>query len=203
MTVKIKLSAVRGTNFELEVAHFAQAMRDWRVHMNLVAADEKNGVSGIDRHHPYPRPIASEIVDSAIDEDGNPDYEIVDDGPKPEEILAAKKNELFRMVTIAEHAAAAAVAPVGKRRLQNIQEANIRSRMSSDEGLLKKVAGALRGTARKISDEDAAHLQDQVDRRERLAEIELIAAQAHADIEDLTSDTIDGWQIPTFPGDTI
>lgn len=217
MTVQIPKSKI-GPEFELEVAHFAQAMRDWRAHMGRVGDDERNGVTGINKHVPYPRPIAIQLVDEAVDEDGNPDYEIVDDTPSPDETLPERKQKLLNEVSIAEAVAIEAIAPRAKQRWQNLQEQEIRDRdvavvrqviEKEETGLLnavKKAAGwksPSNDIAKAVndarSDEDQKILADAKAQRVKIADIQKIAAKAHAEIYDLTVDTIDKWTMPEFP----
>ena len=217
MTTQIPKSQVT-PQLELDIANFAQAMRDWRAHMARVAEDDKNGVHGIEKHEPYQRPIASDLVDAAVDEDGNPDYVIVDDGPDPEQILNAKKSALFGEVLRAEAVAAENIVPTAKRRLFNLQESAIYEadeKIAADlkkkkKGRLAKVWDAALGKdvdtiaveaadlRAQRPDRDNAHLDEQARRRERINKLAMISAQALADIQDLTADNVDDWKLPNF-----
>jgi hypothetical protein len=202
--------------FEAEVAAHAFAIKSWRSHMQRVADDEKNGVTGIDKHWPLHRPIAHPQVAQAVNENDEAAYEIIDDGPTLAQILAAKKMELTTKVSAAEQDAIAQVAPLGKRRLFNLRESDIRN---ADAAVAAKIgAEQQKGIVASLTSifqskpfdmdaavtearasEDTQHLADQDDRRRRVGEIERIAAQAHHDIEDLTIETVDGWTSPVFP----
>lgn len=217
MTAQIPKSQVT-PQLELDIATFAQAMRDWRAHMALVEKDKRDGIEGIDRHEPYPRPIAPELIDSAVDEDGKPDYEIVDDGPTSEQLLNAKKAALFGEVLKAESIAAELVVPAAKRRLFNLQEAAI---YAADEKIAADLKKKKKGRIAKVWDaalgkdvdaiaveaadiraqrpeKDTAHLDAQAERRERINKLAMISAQALADIQDLTADNVDDWKLPNF-----
>jgi hypothetical protein len=211
---KIAKSSVWPT-FEVEVAAFAHEMRNWRAHMKCVADDEHSGVTGIDKHWPLQRPSTHPTVETAVNENDAADYEILDDGPTPAQVLAAKKSELMGRVSAAEQAAIAAVVPPGKRRLFNLRENDIRN---ADAERAAKITEQQRGILASISSaigvgnavdmaadveqqrpaDDTRHLEEQAERRRRIAEIERVAAQAHHDIEDLTIDTVDSFQIPVF-----
>ena len=203
---------------ELDIANFAQAMRDWRAHMARVAEDEKNGVQGIEKHEPYQRPVASDLVDAAVDEDGNPDYVIVDDGPNAEQVLNARKAALFNEVLKAEAIAAEKIVPAAKRRLFNLQEAAI---AAADEKLAAELKKKKKGRIAKVWDaalgkdvdavtveaadlraqrqaKDNDHLDAQAERREKFNKLAMISAQAIADIQDLTADNVDDWKLPNF-----
>lgn len=217
MTVQIPKSSI-SPEFELAVATFAQDMRDWRAHMSRVAADERNGVQGIEKHEPYARPVATDLVDSAVDEEGNPDYEIVDDGPTAEQILVMKKSALFGEVLRAEAAAGEKIVPSAHRRLFNLQESAIfaaDAKLASDlrkkkKGRIAKVWDAALGkdvdmVAVEESEiraqrpaKDTAHLDAQAERREKLNALAMKSAQAIADIQNLTADNVDAWKLPDF-----
>jgi hypothetical protein len=161
----------------------------------------------------YPRPRAYSWVEHAVDEKDEVNFEIVDDGPMAEERLAARKAELFNAVSIAENKAIDAVVPPAKRRFFNLREAAIReadrtkyaSLWASNAGLVKKITGsamtadqiAARVESERPAD-DTTFLREQKERTDRLAAIQLAAARAHHDIEDLTAETIGSWKLPTF-----
>lgn len=138
------------------------------------------------RFEPYPAPIAHPDIVAAVKTDiaadGNvtyvPDFEIVNDDPTPEQILAAKKEALFHAVSQAEAVAIDAVQlPPGKRRHANIREADIRAKDHQ--------AAA-----------DTQHLADQESRRAKVDAIARKAAQVMSDVEDLTVETVDAFSIP-------
>lgn len=217
MTAQIPKSKI-WPEFELEVAQFAESMRNWRDHMGRVSLDESNGVTGMQKHVGYPRPVAKDLVDAAVDEDGNPDYEIVDDTPSPEETLPLRKQQLLQAVSIAENAAIEKVSPRAKQRWLNIQEQEIRGRdlaivkgiIAKESGMLnavKKVAGFKSMSSDDIaktvnaarSDEDHVVLATVKSQRAKMEAIQRVAARAHSEIYDLTVDTIDNWKMPEFP----
>jgi hypothetical protein len=211
-------------------------------------------------HDPYPKPVAhADIVASVattVAKDGTtnfaPDFEIVNDDPTPEDILATKKSSLLLQVTQAQDAAqAAALLPVGKRRAADIRENDIRAndakvasdfltKRSDDQKAAWAEASAAYTTAyaewtaactaaraldakaelpaqpappaapatedvvsivaaqvtASRSPADTQHLQDQESRRAKIDSIARAAAQAMSDIEDLTVDNVDSYQVP-------
>lgn len=208
MTARILKSQI-GPNFELQVAAYAHDLRNWRAHMARVEQDKQNpDLPDIERHMAHPRPLAPPAVEIAVNENGDADYQIVDDGPTPGQVLVEKKRRLMQAVSIAEGLAIAGVCPLGKRRLFNIHETEI---LAADAefaaglqgSLWKRAIGAQSDITAEIeanrAPDDTAHLEDQRRRRAQTAAVERIAAQAHHDIEDLTSDTVDAWQMPAFP----
>lgn len=204
--------------FELAVAEFAEAMRNWRAHMKRVKQDEDAGVQGIERHVAYPRPIASELVDRAVDENGNADYKIVDDGPSPEQVLAQKKSVLLAMIQEAERDAGEKIVPYAKRRLFMMRESAIRNAdvtlaaemKRRKKGRIGKAWDAIRGievdavlveaadVREQRPQKDTEHLDAQDERRARFEQLALRAAEAAAEVGDLTAENIDDWKIPDF-----
>ena len=197
-------------DFAAAAASHAVEMRSWRAHMARVNEDAANDVPKERRHVAYPRPRAHPLVERAVDEKDEVNFEIIDDGPTAAEKLAARKDALWNEVSIAENKAIDAVIPPGKRRFFNLRESAIQeddqakaiALSASSSGLLKKITGnAL--TADQIAAqieaerpaEDTALLKAQ---KERRARIEAAAAKAHHDIEDLTAETVGSWKLPTF-----
>ncbi|CAN7372735.1 hypothetical protein LJR220_003322 [Bradyrhizobium sp. LjRoot220] len=220
MTYKISKTILDRQNlgdFAARAATFAVEMKRWREHMARVAKDEAGNVPVIDRHMPYPRPREHELVEAAVNENDEMAYELVDDGPKPEEILATKKQELAAVVFQMERAAAQAILPEGKRRLQGMRYNDIKGRdavvaaeVVGEPSLLKNMAAAVglkkRLTGDDIKNEiesrrpadDTSFLQDYEIRLKRIAAIERRTAEIHDAIEDLTLDNVDAYQIPDF-----
>jgi hypothetical protein len=159
---------------------------------------------------PYPRPSAVVDVEASCRFDGEkfvPDYEVVNDDPTPEQVLRRKKDELIGKVKEAENAVIDKVRlPPGKQRLVNMVLAQIND---ADEKIAKDVL-------KNATEEEKANLNlaDEIAQRrspehkKQIAEIEiraktihlieLNAAMAMSDIEDLTIDNVDGYVIPSF-----
>jgi hypothetical protein len=195
MKQKIAASAIASIkDFAAAAASHAGEMKVWRAHMARVKQDEKNDVPIERRHVAYPRPRAHPVVERAVDENDEVNFEVIDDGPTAAETFAARKAALLNEVSIAEYAAIDAVVPAGRRRLFNLREsailaadhAKVTALAASSSGLLRKVTGgALRPEqiAARIEAErpaeDTAHLRAQAERRSRIEAIQLAAAQAH------------------------
>lgn len=216
MTVRILKSTIAGiADFPAQAATFAVEMKNWRAHMARVKEDEgKPDLPPIERHWAHPRPSAHPLVERAVNENCEADFEIVDDGPTPDQVLEGKKNDLLNRVSVNEQVALASIVPIARRRSFEIRENDIRnsdSKMAADltPGLLKKAAVAL-GAAQPIDvaaevakrrpAADTKHLEEQDDRRRRCDVIIRASSQAMADIDGLTLETIDGWKIPDFKG---
>lgn len=129
------------------------------------------------------------------------DYEIV--GPSFE----TKKARLFDQVSAAERDAIAAVVPAGKVRAFHFREMDIRKADSiryqtAVVGLAKDVQppdfASFTAENRPLSDN--RFLDEQAAREDQRNEIMRWAAGLHSDIEDLTSDTIDAWEMKPFRG---
>jgi len=214
MKHRIPASSIDGIkDFSVAAAAHASELKAWRAHMARVADDQKNDVPIERRHVAYPRPRSHPLVESAVNQNDEVNFEIVDDGPTVEERLAARKAELISAVSIAESKAIDALRPIGKWRLFNLRESAIRAAdqtkaaalAASSSGLLKKITGnvlspdqvAARIEAERPA-EDTAHLRAQEEYRARVEIIGLAAAHAYHDIEDLTAETVGSWKLPTF-----
>lgn len=150
-------------------------------------------------------PAAPVEVDAAIRrtprEDGTTeftaDYEIV--GPSFE----TKKARLFQKVSEAEGAAINAIVPPGKIRALQFREMDIRT--ADQSRYAAEVAGSSRiGVAppdfvqfceENRPADDRRFMKEQAARQDRHNQIQRWAAQLHSDIEDLTPETIDAWEM--------
>jgi hypothetical protein len=127
-----------------------------------------------------------------------------------------KKNMLLEKIALAEDAAQqAALPPLGKRRLLDLNEVDIikGDRQRNDdfaaEIMKQHTAGTLtdKETAQKLHGwnpeagrplEHTQHLADQASRRSKVDAIARAGAQAMSDVEDLTADNFDAFEIPSF-----
>ena len=125
--VKIFKSHI-GPSFVNEVASYGQQLSEWKAHMAHVAADKAANVPKDKAYAPYPAPVASTEVMSAVDENGHPNYQIVDDGPTPDQVLSAKKQELFDRVLIIENEAIQKIFPRGKLGIMNYRSQQIEAK---------------------------------------------------------------------------
>lgn len=224
MTYKLKASQLAAAGLTAEtygdlVRYHASELAGWTAHMGRVEASlhlppdipdpsqpppeegkEREHVQRFvcnpDKHMPYPPPAAPPLVGDAVNRDGFvADYEIDDDLPSADERLAARKGELLGQVAKAEDAALARVLPAGKRRL-----AQMRYNASMAKACIVVADGP---DATKIvdarSDWERAECEAHEATLARLDAIALQAAQASSDVEDLTAETIDAWQMPAFP----
>jgi hypothetical protein len=129
MTHKIMSSQVP-PNFEVAVSAHALEMRNWKAHMARVDEDKKNNVPLDKAHMAYPRPVASPLVVASINEKLEPDFIVVpDELPREEprdETIDAKKAGLVLQISRAEQNMIEAISPTNKRRLLDMQEADVR-----------------------------------------------------------------------------
>lgn len=167
------------------------------------------------RHEPYPRPSAHPDIVAAVatitGADGGityvPDFEIVDDDPTPEQILAVKKATLLHAVCQAEANALKAVQlPAGKQRAAQLLEIDIRDKDNQAavellaDAKAKNIDVANIDVAAEVDKRRDAkltqHLADQESRRVKVDAIVRAAAQVMSDIEDLTTADVDSFTIP-------
>ena len=179
---------------------YAAAFHDWQTKAN-------------EHFHPVPKPAAHPDIVAAVNDDGHVDFEVVNDDPTEEEVLRGKKNELLNRIHVAEQAAIEkALPPPGKRRLANLRETEIQqaddaTRRSLVAGMVAVKKSALdtadierieKTVAERRHPDHAQHLAAQESRRAEVDAIVRVAAQAMSDVEDLTADNIDTFEIPSF-----
>lgn len=162
-----------------------------------------------------------------VAEEGGPDdfvadYEIVDDTPSPAEQLRHRKGSLMTEVARAERARLDAISPPGKARLLLLRRADIAAADGKRAAQLTARRGAIlaKPDGERTKDDtdflamsqdgaavlaagrpagDAAFLAEDERRKALTATVDRHAATQLAEIEDLTAETIDGWQMKPFP----
>lgn len=212
MTYKISLEALGQLGpdgFAAMVAFHIAALQEYDAHMVLVRRDaELADLPDEERHTAFPPPSAAIEIESAIkrtaNDDGTttfePDYEIVPPS------IDMRKQRLFARVSEAEQDAIKAVVPAGKIRAYHFREQDIRK--ADQARYAAAVKDAEPGTQidfAKFIDEhrsvtDTRFLQQQDSRDDQRNEIQRWAANLHSDIEDLSADTIDAWEMKPFHG---
>lgn len=137
-----------------------------------------------------PRPTAHPLVEQAIKriqrnkqpDDFEADYTIIDDTPPPPVLTLEQKKEKLRSACIAaENEAKFKLLPKEKVRL-----AILKFQMASAKPEEER-------TAEEREDINSYNLVQKA-----WSLIELASATAESDIGDLTADTVDSWQVPTF-----
>lgn len=219
--IKIMKSDVKST-FASDVTSYASELAEWKAHMARVASDKAAGVPKERAFAPYPAPVSDPNVMRAVDADGNPNYQIIDDSPTPDQILENKKVDLITKVRMAEQNAVTRIVPRGKRRAFDFRQNDI---TAADEVRATALLQAQPGPTSIVSEwlakvgigphkdqgkaeadsvaqrppQDTQFLADQATRQAKIRAIEHAAAQMESDIEDLTTSNIDSWSMPAFP----
>lgn len=176
MTHKVHLSAINrdGSGFVAAVHRHVAELQAWARQEKL--AREKKA-------DPYPAPTARPDVDQAVrrGDDGTfvADFEIVDDGPTPEQTLRARKNALINEVARLEQGALDAAWPPGSRRHHALLEQDAQRK-------------------EKKTKEDRRFLDEMEARRHAVASIQRQAAAMQHEVEGLTAETVDGWRAKPF-----
>lgn len=230
MTLKIlksEIDALGIVNFPAAVEAQKSEIAAWESHMSRVATDAKlpdipqpkfsefahmpdsvhRHRAAIDvwrsnvatRHVPYPHPDAHPLITHAAKEG----FEIIDDSPTPDQILAAKKMALLNQIARIESEMISGLVPAGKVRANMLMETDIhkadakRSEKLSEqimadpdkrEAALEKMRPAA----------DTAHLKSQAIVRSKADAISRSTAKIMSDIEDLTAGNIDAWRMPNL-----
>jgi hypothetical protein len=125
--IKIRRSEILGiADFEAAAATHAVEMKSWRAHMRKVKEDEDNPPDDpMQKHWKYEKPHAHPVVERAVDENDEANFQIVEDGPTEEQKLRYAKDVLLHRLENAEAVALARIVPIGKRRKFNILEQDI------------------------------------------------------------------------------
>lgn len=176
--------------------------------------------SRLERFEPYPPPQAvADVVASVgttITDDGDivyvADFHVENDDPTPKQILDMKKSYLMKLVSDAEaEAISRHLLPEGKRRLAVLRESKIvsdennllgtivaREQMAAmaDPNYVAKVAPA--EVAQQRTPEDDEFMKSQQAIRDAISAINQRAAETLSDIEDLTTDNIETFRIPSL-----
>lgn len=178
MPTEIKLSQIAGDR-----SGFEKAVAEHIAHLHAF-----NKAVG------KPRPVAHPLVETSIKRiqaKGRadayvPDYTLIDDLPaeaatdfKPS--LEEKKVALHRQVHFAEHEAKYKILPQRKVRLAAV-----------------KMQQAMQVKEEDRTSEQNEDIASYLHVQKVWQEYDLIGAKAESDIDDLTEDTVDGWQPPTF-----
>lgn len=197
MTIKIRKSLLADPHaFDVDVAAHAHELRHWREHMQRVEGDKKNpNLDPIDRHMPYPEPVPHPLIASVFNDVGDPDYELVDDSP--EEVLALKKAALSEKIVAAEREVIDEVIPPGKQRafVTRMHDINAKAAVAREKrSLLKKMFGKEEEPA----PEDAAFLAEYAEKMDRIQAAHKVVAQALHDIDELSIENVDSYQLPTL-----
>ncbi|WP_156898433.1 hypothetical protein [Bradyrhizobium erythrophlei] len=175
-----------------------------------LTANEKWQNANKGRLAPYPRPTAHPYVEASVTEaDGKfvADFEIINDDPTDAQVLRDKKNQLLDKIAYAERMAIDAVLPpLGKRRLFNLQEADINAADAAmAQTIHEQTPESSRATLNVMAEVEkrrdplsTKHLQEQAACRAKANQIMRNAAQAMSEVEDLTLDNIDHYQMPNL-----
>lgn len=210
---KSHIAATGIPDFAGAVARHAIFTKEWRTHDAMVKADAKNpNIAPKDKHAPYPRPRAHDLIESAVDENDEVNFEIVNDDPTPEKVLALKKSKLSMQLGQAAQAAIDNIVSPARRQLKferacqilqddNARAANIQSQRSA---LFEKLKAAFRSPSilpleeamQERSKDDAAFMTQWATQKDQIAKIQQATLQAQVEIEDLTAANIDAWKLP-------
>lgn len=205
MTLKVPKSQVEGIDFAAAVEEHVAALRAHEEHMAKVRAEE--GKKPEEREYEaYPAPTAHPLVDGAVRrvEGGGfaADYVVEDDGPTAEERFARKRNDLLSAVTSAETKARAAVIAPGKVRLHAIKVADLAAKARERDRvklLRRENPGDAVADAPQMTADDQRFAAEAEAIEKRLDAINRHGAMMHAEIDDLTAETVDGWTMKEFP----
>lgn len=207
MKTKVARSCLKAEPMlEHAIAAHAAEIRSWIAHEAKVKADEDKASDDPTKHVHWPRPSASPAVEACVDASGNASYEVIDDPPEVAlASLEAKKQKLNHAISLAEQAAISAIRPYGKHRADALREASIRSedaKAMAERGFVAKFKDALSGAdvdgalSKRRSKDDNDFLGKCKRWSERIFQVQEKAAQAHSEVEDLTAENVDDYEVP-------
>lgn len=151
-----------------------------------------------------PRPTAHPLIEACIKrisypkaskkpDDYEADYVIVDDTPAVPEAAPLSLEDRKRMhvasLRAAEHAAKEAVFPARKHRLLTMQAGAAQTKLVAKDGQIDDSA---------LTDQEKDCLALIKEVQTKYGAIDMASAQAESDIEDLTEENVDSWQLPQF-----
>jgi hypothetical protein len=210
MTFKINREHLPCSEEEFAVAVDAHisALAEYLDHLKGVAEDAANpDLADGEKRVAFPAPEAPHpLIHQAIARTGAgtlvPNYEIV---APPIEV---RKQRLMQAVSDAEAAEIAKVTPPGKARyFQMRMQEILRADSERWNAHMQQFAGGdgdppdfVSFVTRTRADEDSRFLDEHEARRKKEEAIRFWAAKAHHDIEDLTEETVDDWQLESFRG---
>lgn len=172
----LKSVASQFPDLGVRAAKHAQEMRDWRAQMAI--ADKHRGDDSIpvlERYVDRPRPTEIALVEAAVNEDDQVDYEVVDDGPTPAQVLAGKKVAIIGLISRTEAAEVEKLVPPAKVRLVEFRRADVA--VADGEIIARAMRavdderGALLGLNARHQEEIAGAIQVVEDERRRLHEL--------------------------------
>lgn len=175
-------------------------LKEWQDHMRRVDSDALNAkVKPIDKHAPYPRPLAHSLIDQVMQNGGA--YQLVDD-EEPIVSLDDQKKRLDSRLIDAYLLAKSKIITQAKHDLQAQRAQDIfQSEANKSFALLKGFIGKVLpifDLEKNRSPEDQKFLQEFNDNKKQLRAIDIKMMQARSDIEDLTETTIKSWKNPEF-----
>lgn len=187
-TVPLSHVADAATHAAAVSAHIVE-LEAWTRQVDAVTRTAHLATGHPDKHDYYPPPSAPPHVERSVHIDKtdgggvrySADYEVVDDGPTPDQVLRAKKDALLSAISQAEQGAIAKLHPIGYRRAHAHRR------------------GMIEAAGTKLSGEDAEFAARHDERMAKIAALEQWGAAAMAAVEDLDATTIDTWQHPEAP----
>lgn len=173
MTFQIAKSVISGLPYDYagEVEKFRQAKLAHRF-----TGDIAPSAPAIIEHAVKRLPVEGEADDFVID------YEVIDDVPVP--TLEERKAKLINEIRTAEAAAHLAIISPARERLMYLDLAPVHHKSVAERSPTET--------------ELLARAQGIADRKSR---VQRHAIGQEIEVEDLTAETIDGWQPAAFPGD--
>lgn len=204
----MKMKMIGLENIEDLIYNFAKEKQEW-VEREILVEKTKDEEDPTKKYASYPPPTAHGEVMAAVNESGDPDYEIVDDmHVLNAAIFIGKKNELFNLVSKTENDEKQKVVPAGKERFWRLKEQSI---LDMDSVVRRQVQIDYYNKEEEVdilkleeyiiqqrTPENQKFMEAQAERADQLKHIDLWGAEQHSEIADLTDETIDTWKMKPY-----
>ncbi len=174
-------------SIEIRLSQIGGRVEDFRV----AVEEHITKLTAFNKEVGKPRPTAPALIEAAVKRVQIPnkpdsyetDYTLVDDTPPPPPALTLedKKNQWHAKLAAAENTEKYLVMPPRKRRLSEMQYQAAVAKKEEDR-----------------TQEENDTIASFLDVNKKWTAVSMKAAQAESDIEDLTEDNVDSWQLPIF-----
>ena len=204
----IKVSEMQNAGLGVQnIIEYAKEVRAWNEQEKMVEKTKDDPEET--RYAPFPFPITHSLIADAVTQEGEPDYQLIDDTqplPPVEPSLEEKKANAINAIRQTEQAARLALIPLGKERLlamhtNRIQVADMAvsqkqveawdaegTKYNADE--MKKVIETARNTDDQTFMVEMKTIHDQIEK------LSWWAAEQESIVADLTAENVDQWKMP-------
>lgn len=204
MTQKLSLATMLQNGItDKMIQDYATELKDW-LHRQVMIEDTKDHPDESQRWAQCPKPEAHPLVMKAVNENGDIDYQTIDDTqPLKDAAFAKKKADLFNQVVEIEQKEKSRIMPDGKIRLIGLHEQRIivedavrRNAIILEDKVEAKDIEPLVISTRPTEDHEFMIQLNKI--KEEITAVNWWGAERFSEIADLTEDTIDNWKMMPY-----